>query len=268
MNDTVTHGIEAIAAMFRTAKAAGRAAFLPYFPIGYPSYGESLAIIESLAKVGVDGFEIGIPFSDPLADGPVIQSATQKALENGTTLRKCLDGVRELRARGVQQPMVLMGYVNPYLRYGLAQFVQDAKAAGVDGLIVPDLPPEEATQLSDLCRAAGLALVFMLAPTSSSERIALVAQQASGFIYVVSLTGTTGERSQLPPDVTDFIARVRAQTGDTPLVLGFGISQPQHVEMIRDSVDGFAVGTAFVRAGGEGTEAVLALAQRLQSAMV
>jgi tryptophan synthase alpha chain len=110
--------------------------------------------------------------------------------------------------------------------------------------------------------------VFMLAPTSSRERIALVAQQASGFIYVVSLTGTTGERAQLPPDVSDFITRVRAQTGDTPLVLGFGISQPQHVEMIRDTVDGFAVGTAFVRAGGEGMDAVLALAQRLQSAMV
>jgi tryptophan synthase alpha chain len=268
MSETTLRGIDAIDEMFDGAKAAGRAAFLPYFPIGYPNYEESLAIIESLAQAGVDGFEIGIPFSDPLADGPVIQAATQKALENGTTLRKCLEGVAALRARGVDQPMVMMGYINPFMRYGLAQFVQDAKVAGVDGLIVPDLPPEEAAQLSALCREAGLALVFMLAPTSSRERIALVSQQASGFIYVVSLTGITGERAQLPPDVTEFIARVRAESGDTPLVLGFGISQPQHVEMIRDVVDGFAVGTAFVRAGGEGVDAVRRLVERLQAALV
>jgi tryptophan synthase alpha chain len=254
--------------MFEKAKAEGRSAFLPYFPVGYPDYEESLAIIESLAAAGVDGFEIGIPFSDPLADGPVIQEATQKALENGTTLRKCLEAVRELRGRGVEQPMIMMGYMNPFMRYGIEQFVQDAKSAGVDGIIVPDLPPEEGARFSELCRQAGLALIFLLAPTSSSERIALVAQQSNGFIYVVSLTGTTGARTALPPDLTDFIERVRAHTHDVPLVLGFGISQREHVQMIEPLVDGYIVGSALVRAGGQGMDEVQALLGRLRGTAV
>jgi tryptophan synthase alpha chain len=254
--------------MFRRAQTQDRTAFMPYFPIGYPDYERSLTIIEAMAAEGVDGFEIGIPFSDPLADGPVIQAATQTALENGATLRRCLDAVRELRARGIHQPMLLMGYVNPFLRYGLEQFVRDAKAAGADGIIVPDLPPEESGRLSEWCRREGLALVFLLAPTSSRERIALVVQQTSGFIYVVSLTGVTGARAELPSDLTDFVTRVREQSGATPLVLGFGISQPEHVKLVNSLVDGFIVGSALVRAGGEGVEAVRVLTERLRSASV
>ncbi|MCA9908608.1 MAG: tryptophan synthase subunit alpha, partial [Anaerolineae bacterium] len=159
MTGTITHGLQALAAMFTQAKTEGRSAFLPYFPIGYPDYDESLAIIESMAQAGVDGFEIGIPFSDPLADGPVIQAATQRALEQGATLRKCLAGVRELRARGVDQPMLLMGYVNPFMRYGIEAFVKDVRDAGADGLIVPDLPPEESARFAEACRNEGLALV-------------------------------------------------------------------------------------------------------------
>ncbi len=263
MPDVITHGLAAIAAMFAQTKTEGRSAFLPYFPIGYPDYEQSIAIIESMAQAGVDGFEIGIPFSDPLADGPVIQAATQRALEQGTTLRKCLAAVRELRARGVDQPMLLMGYVNPFMRYGVEAFVKDARAAGADGLIVPDLPPEESARFAEACRNQGLALVFMLAPTSSKERIALVAQQATGFIYVVSLTGITGARRDLPPDLQDFITRVRAESGATPLVLGFGISQPEHVAMVGKLVDGYIVGSALVRAGGEGVAAARALAEQL-----
>lgn len=254
------HGLAAIQAMFAHAKAQHRAAFLPYFPIGYPNYADSVEAIAAMAAEGVDGFEIGIPFSDPLADGPVIQAATQIALENGTTVRQCLQAVRELRARGVEQPMLMMGYLNPLIAYGLEAFVQDAKAAGTDGLIVPDLPPEEGAALVEACAAAGMALVFFIAPTSSAERIALVAAQATGFIYVVSLTGVTGARAALPPDLTDFIGRLKAQVRQTPLVMGFGISTPEQARSVGALVDGFIVGSALVRAGKDGVEPVRALA--------
>lgn len=260
-------GIDALAAMFEQAKAEGRSAFLPYFPIGYPTYEASLEAIVAMSAEGVDGFEIGIPFSDPLADGPVIQAATQIALQNGTTVRTCLQAVRELRARGVSQPMLMMGYFNPILAYGIEAFVQDTKAAGADGLIVPDLPPEEGIQLADLCAREGLALVFFLAPTSSDERITLVAQRATGFIYVVSLTGVTGERNQLPADLTEFIGRVRAKVGQVPLVMGFGISKAEHVRMVSQLVDGFIVGSALVRAGKNGTEAVRTLTRELKDGL-
>ncbi|MDX2160706.1 MAG: tryptophan synthase subunit alpha [bacterium] len=260
-------GVDAVARMFEQAKAESRSAFLPYFPIGFPNYTESLAAVEAMAAVGVDGFEIGIPFSDPVADGAVIQEATQIALDNGTTVRQCIQAVRELRGRGIDQPMLLMGYVNPLLAYGIEAFVRDAKAAGADGLIVPDLPPEEGAAFSEICRREGLALVFFLAPTSSAERIALVAPQASGFIYVVALTGVTGERSALPADLTTFIQRLRAQTGETPLVMGFGISRPEHVRMVRELVDGFIVGSALVRAGRDGSAAVRGLAEALRRAV-
>ncbi|RMF77540.1 MAG: tryptophan synthase subunit alpha, partial [Chloroflexi bacterium] len=220
------NGIEAIEAMFAQAKAAKRAAFLPYFPIGYPDYESSLEAIISMSEAGVDGFEIGIPFSDPLADGPTIQAATQIALQNGITVRVCLQAVRELRERGVYQPMLLMGYLNPMLAYGLDNFVHDAKDAGANGLIVPDLPPDEADELIALCAQNAMALVFFLAPTSNVERIKLVAECATGFIYVVSLTGVTGARSELPSYLTEFIERLRSQT-DKPLVMGFGISTPE-----------------------------------------
>ncbi|MFN8529457.1 MAG: tryptophan synthase subunit alpha [Anaerolineae bacterium] len=263
----LSHGLSAIQAMFSKAKAQNRAAFLPYFPIGFPTYEQSLDAIEAMASVDVDGFEIGIPFSDPLADGPINQAATQVALENGITVRQCLQGVRELRQRGVQQPMLMMGYINPLLSYGVDAFVHDAKAAGADGLIIPDLPPEEGASLSAACQREGMALVFFLAPTSSSDRIALVAQQASGFIYVVTLIGVTGVRTALPADLTDFIHRLRAQTGDTPLVMGFGISTPEQARMVAELVDGFIVGSALVRAGWEGVPAVKALADSLRRAL-
>ena len=262
---TIT-GVEAIAAMFARAREQRRAAFLPYFPIGYPTYEASLDAITAMAEVGVDGFEIGIPFSDPLADGPTIQAATQIALENGTTVRDCLQAVRELRGRGVRQPMLMMGYVNPLLAYGAEAFVRDARAAGADGLIIPDVPPEEAGMFSAVCAREGMALVFFLAPTSHAQRIALVGQQATGFIYVVSLTGVTGARSELPGDLKDFIGRVRAQV-NKPLVMGFGISTPEQARMMNGLVEGFIVGSALVKAGKDGVEAVRALAASLRNAL-
>lgn len=252
--------------MFERTRAQERAAFLPYFPIGYPTYDASLEAITAMAEAGADGFEIGVPFSDPLADGPTIQTATQVALENGITVRRCLEAVAALRERGVSQPMLMMSYLNPLLTYGPQQFVRDAHAAGADGLIVPDLPPEEAALFATACAEQGMAQIFFLAPTSNEKRIALVGQRATGFIYVVSVTGTTGAREELPPDLADFIARVRALTG-RPLVLGFGISTPAQARRMNDLVDGFIVGSALVRAAGEGVPAVRALAASLRQVL-
>lgn len=263
---TVERGLNALAHMFDAVKAQDRAAFMPYFPIGYPSYDASLDAIEAMAAEGVDGFEIGIPFSDPLADGPTIQAATQKALENGTTVRHCLDAVQTLRERGLEQPMLLMGYANPFVAYGIERFVQDAKAAGADGLIVPDLPVEEAAMFAEACERESMALVFFLAPTSSPERMALVAQHARGMIYVVSLTGITGARSTLPEYLTEFIGNIRQHT-DTPLALGFGISTPDQAAAMNGLVDAFIVGSAMVRAGGEGVDAVRQLAGTMRRAL-
>ena len=259
-------GLSAIAGMFDTAKAQNRAAFLPYFPIGYPTYDESIAAIQAMADAGVDGFEIGIPFSDPIADGPTIQAATQIALENGISVKKCLEAVRTLRENGVTQPMMMMGYANPLVAYGTEKFVRDAKAAGADGLIVPDLPPEEAAMFAGICEQEEMGLVFFLAPTSNAKRIAMTAKNATGFIYVVSLTGITGARTDLPEYLTDFIANLRENT-DKPLVLGFGISTPEHARQVSTLTDGFIVGSALVRAGKESVDAVRDLAATLRAAI-
>ncbi|QPC80777.1 tryptophan synthase subunit alpha [Phototrophicus methaneseepsis] len=263
---TRLQGIDALEAMFQQAVEQDRAAFLPYFPIGYPDYDTSIEAIAAMAEVGVDGFEIGIPFSDPLADGPTNQAATQIALENGTTVRSCLQAVKKLRERGITQPMMMMGYVNPLIAYGVEQFVVDAKAAGADGLIVPDLPPEEAHDFSEICAREGMALVFFLAPTSNDKRIEMVTKSATGFIYVVSLVGITGVRRDLPPDVANVIQRIRAQT-QTPLVMGFGISTPEHARSMNGLVDGFIVGSALVRAGKEGVAPVRELTEALRKAL-
>lgn len=259
-------GVQAIEAMFAQTKAEGRGAFLPYYPIGYPSYEDSLDTIEAMARAGVDGFEIGVPFSDPLADGPVIQAATQVALENGVTVRRCLEAIAELRRRGVTQPMLCMSSLNPLLAYGAAKFVKDAHTAGVDGLIIPDLPPEEIGLFIEPCATVGMAQVFLVAPTSNQARIQRVAEVATGFIYLVSVTGVTGVRSELPPDLNDFIQRVRQET-DTPLVVGFGISTPAQASLISRLTDGFIVGSALVRAGKEGVGAVRDLAASLRGAI-
>lgn len=258
-------GLDAIAAMFARTEAEGRAAFLPFFPVGYPTYEGSLAAIEAMAATGADGFEIGIPFSDPLADGPTIQQASQVALENGTTIQHALDAVQTLRERGVDQPVLMFSYLNPIINYGVERFVLAAKAAGADGFIIPDLPPEEAAMFA-VCEQENMALVFFLAPTSDHSRVTLVTQQATGFIYVLSLTGITGERQSLPADLQTFITGLRAQT-DAPLVLGFGISTPEHARMMNGLVNGFIVGSALVRAAGDGVDAVHDLAKSLRDAL-
>lgn len=243
---TIRHGRSYIADTFRGVKEAGRAAFMPYFTLGYPDRATSLSVIEAIAPHS-DLLELGVPFSDPIADGPTIQRSTQQALENGTTSADCIQMVAELRSRGVETPVMLMGYYNPVLAYGEEKYVQDAAAAGVDGFLVPDLPAEEAGDFEALAARYGLVLVHFLAPTSSPERIENVTRRAKGFIYLVSLTGITGARSQLTGGLDDFVGRVRAQT-KTPLAVGFGISTPQQAADVGQIADGVIVGSALVNA--------------------
>ncbi len=242
-------GLQRIQSVFAEAKAEGRAVFMPYHAMGYPSRARTLEIIKTLSANGAGLFEIGIPHSDPLADGPTIQTATYTALTQGTTVADCLAMCRELRDAGVDQPFCAMTYYNPLFAYGVERFVQDAAAAGIDGLIVPDLPPEEADELEAACRPAGLATIYLLAPTSTDERIRLVAQHSTGFIYLVSVTGITGARSELPTDLPAFVARVRRQT-DLPLAVGFGIGTRSQAAAVAAVVDGVIVGSALVKAAG------------------
>jgi tryptophan synthase alpha chain len=223
-------------------------AFMPYFPLGFPTLAASVAVIEGLARGGADLIEVGLPFSDPLADGPVIQRATQVALQNGMTMDKGLAAVRQLRGRGVRAPLVLMGYYNPMLAYGLGRLAADAARAGADGFIVPDLPPEEAGELEAALAPHGLPLVRMLAPTTPPERAARVLADAKGFVYLVSLTGVTGARSEVAAGLEAFVARTRALAGEVPLCVGFGISTPQQAGAVGEIADGIIVGSACVKA--------------------
>jgi tryptophan synthase alpha chain len=239
-------GKERIETAFATALARQSAALMPYFTLGYPDEAQSLAVIEAIAKHS-DLIELGVPFSDPIADGPTVQHSTQHALEAGATVRGCLNGVRTLRERGVTTPFLLMGYMNPILAYGMAQFVTDARDAGADGFIVPDLPPEEADELRQLVNAAGMALIYFLAPTSNAQRIALVTERAEGFIYMVSVAGVTGARSQVSAGLDAFVANVREQA-QVPVAVGFGISTPEQAAAVGAFADGVIVGSALINA--------------------
>ena len=237
---------------------------MPYFPLGYPDLDTSIDVIEALAKNGADLIEVGLSFSDPLADGPVIQQATQVALEKGITIRKSLEAVKELRQRGIDIPLVLMGYYNPMLAYGLEKFVCDALDAGADGFIVPDLPMEESEEFTSALTAypkgsgatAGRdaisrehPLIQMLAPTTPDERMETIARNANGFIYLVSVTGVTGERKSISEGLGHLISRVREHTS-APVCVGFGIGTPEQAKEVGKMADGVIVGTACVRTIG------------------
>lgn len=228
-----------------TAFDQGHPAFMPYFTLGYPDYETSLAIVQALAEGGADLIELGLPFSDPLADGPTIQHSTQVALRNGMNLKRCLDAVRELRARGVEIPFMLMGYFNPIVAFGVEAFATAACEVGANGFIVPDLPPEEAEVREAACQRLGLGLAFLLAPTSTTARIKLVTEKATGFTYLVALTGITGARAQLSDELGDFVARVR-QVARTPLAVGFGISTPEQARTVGAFADGVIVGSKLI----------------------
>lgn len=253
-------GIGHILHTFNRLRAEDRAALMPYFTLGYPDADKSLDIVQSIAENGADLIELGVPFSDPLADGPTIQRSTQDALAKGITVHQCLELTGDLRRRGVVQPLILMGYFNPILSYGPEQFVTDAAKNGVDGLIVPDLPPEEAGELEQACRRWNLALIYLLAPTSTDERIQLVVERSSGFVYLVSVTGVTGARTTLSDDLEVFIQRVRNAT-NKPLAVGFGVSTAEQAGMIGRMADGVIIGSALIDAvRGSATPAVQAAA--------
>jgi tryptophan synthase alpha chain len=238
-------GLQRIAAAFSSAKAEGRAALMPYFTAGFPDAATSEEILVAIARAGADLIELGVPFSDPLADGPVIQHSTQVALEAGMTAAKALELVRRLRARGVAVPIMLMGYMNPIVAYGLEAYAADAAHAGSDGLIVPDMPLEEAAEMETACARAGLALTFFAAPTSPQDRLQRIAERTTGFLYLVSVAGVTGARASLPPGLDDFISRARA-VARTPVAVGFGIATPGQAATVGRLADGVIVGSALI----------------------
>jgi len=227
------------------ANAEGRLAFVAYLVSGYPEPDATPALAKALADGGTDIIELGLPFSDPLADGATIQRARTKALADGMSVSRCPGLIREHRAIGVVQPLIVMTYYNPILAYGQDGFVKDVAKAGADGLIAVDMPPEEAEALSARCQSEGLDFVPLLAPTSTDERIALVVRQASGFVYCVSVAGVTGARDALPEELGSFLQRVREHT-DLPLGVGFGISRREHVESLAGKADAAIVGSAIV----------------------
>jgi tryptophan synthase alpha chain len=255
-----------------------RPIFMPYYPLGYPNLATSVDVIEALAKNGADLIEVGLSFSDPLADGPVIQKATQVALEKGITVKKSLQAIAELRGRGVDIPLVLMGYYNPILAYGLEKFIHDAQEAGADGFIIPDLPMEEAEEFQSMLNAGrahrdepslldretpkggDLLLIPMLAPTTPNERMEKIARNAKGFLYLVSVTGVTGARTSISDGLGGLIARVREHTS-APVCVGFGIGTLEQAKEVGKMADGVIVGTACVRTIG-GSEKPVETAQQ------
>ncbi len=240
-----------VRAAFEAARQEKRGLLIPYFMCGYPSARQSVEVVLAAAEAGADLIELGLPFSDPLADGPAIQHAGHLALERGMTMLGCLEVARQVSARsGV--PLILMGYYNPLLAYGLERFCRDAAACGACGLIIPDLPPEEAVKLQDAAIASGLTLIFLIPPTTPDERIAQIAQRAStipgSFIYCVSLSGVTGATSKFEI-LPSLLARIYGYTKeyDLPVVVGFGLTEPDHITFISGLADGSAVGTALVK---------------------
>jgi tryptophan synthase alpha chain len=234
-----------IARRFGKLREEGRAGLVIYLTAGDPDPDTSLALFEGLAGAGADLIEIGMPFSDPMADGPAIQAAGQRALKRGMTLRKTLEMVRRLRARDADMPYVLMGYYNPIYRYGAEAFARDAAAAGVDGAIIVDLPPEEDAELAGPARAAGIDIVRLATPTSDEARLPAIVGGAGGFLYYVAITGITGTRSADSASVHQAVARLRRFT-DLPVAVGFGIKNPQQAAEVAKAADAAAVGSAIV----------------------
>ena len=222
-----------------------RKALITYLTVGYPNVDTTLEMVPLIASAGCDLVELGIPFSDPLADGATIQRASYHALQRGTTPGACLEVAHKLKAL-VDIPMVFMTYFNPVHRYGLDSFCRDCAEAGISGLIVPDLPPEEGHDLERITENNGLDLIYLLAPTSDEERIDLVAARSRGFIYLVSITGVTGARSTLPPELESFVAKVRQRTGQ-PLCVGFGISSAIVAQRVAKIADGVIVGSRLIQ---------------------
>ena len=224
---------------------SGHVALIPYVTVGYPSIEATLKVVPLLASSGCDIVELGIPFSDPLADGATIQKASFCALQNGITLKLCLEVAKKL-SQIVEIPLLFMTYFNPVFSYGLEEFCSACASSGIAGLIIPDLPPEEGSELEAITRRQGLDLVYLLAPTSTEERIKLVAERSRGFVYLVSVSGVTGARDDLPSDLETFVTRVR-KVATQPLCVGFGISTPEQARQVARIADGVIVGSRLIQ---------------------
>lgn len=253
-----------IDAKFAHLRAENRKAFVSYVMAGDPSYETSLEIVLGLPAAGVDIIELGLPFTDPMADGPTIQLAGQRALDQGMTLEKTLDIARALRATGDETPIVLMGYYNPIYSRGVNRFLTEASDAGIDGLIVVDLPPEEDVELCIPAQAAGLNFIRLATPTTDNQRLPKVLTNTSGFVYYVSITGITGAAAAEAADVAPEVARIKKHT-DLPVIVGFGIRTPEAARSIASVADGAVVGSAIVSeiAAGKSVAEVLAFVKSL-----
>ncbi len=236
---------------FARLRAEGRKAFVSYIMAGDPDLATSLEVMKGLPGAGVDIIELGMPFTDPMADGPTIQLAGQRALEGGQTLEKTLDMVREFRKDDATTPIVMMGYYNPIYSRGVSRFLDEAKQAGIDGLIIVDLPPEEDEELCIPAQAAGINFIRLATPTTDAKRLPKVLQNTSGFVYYVSITGITGAAAAQAADVAPEVARIKGAT-DLPVIVGFGITTPESAQAIAGVADGCVVGSAIVKLIGEG----------------
>jgi tryptophan synthase alpha chain len=234
-----------IGRLFESLAAQGRKGLIAYLTAGDPSPDRTPALVEALVRGGADLIELGVPFSDPIADGPVIQAAGERALKAGTTLRRVLEIAKEIRAKS-EVPLLLFTYLNPVVRYGLDKLAQDAAAAGIDGCLLTDASVDEAGEYAAAMHRHGLDTVFLAAPTSTERRLKLVAQYSTGFVYLVSRTGVTGERDSISAAVAPLVAACRAVT-KLPLAVGFGISKPEHVAEVGKQVEAVVVGSAIVR---------------------
>ena len=253
-----------IDAKFAELKANGKKAFVTYVMAGDPNYDTSLEVVKGLPAAGVDIIELGLPFTDPMADGPTIQLAGQRALEAGMSLEKTLDMVRDFRLIDDITPIVLMGYYNPIYSYGVTKFLDNAKSAGIDGMIVVDLPPEEDGELCIPAQKAGLNFIRLATPTTDNKRLPTVLTNTSGFLYYVSITGITGTAAADALDVAPEVARIKAAT-DLPIIVGFGIRTPQNAHDIASIADGAVVGSAIVDqiGAGKSTTEILAFVKSL-----
>ena len=253
-----------IDAKFSALAAAGKKAFVSYVMAGDPDYDASLALVKGLPAAGVDIIELGLPFTDPMADGPTIQLAGQRALSAGMTLERTLDMARAFRETDDTTPIVLMGYYNPIYNRGVDEFLADAKAAGIDGLIIVDLPPEEDDELCIPAQKAGLNFIRLATPTTDAKRLPKVLENTSGFVYYVSITGITGAAAPQAVDVAPEVARIKSQT-ELPVIVGFGIRTPEASRAIAAIADGAVVGSAIVSemAAGKPVQEVLAFVKSL-----
>jgi tryptophan synthase alpha chain len=246
-----TSSMNRIASTFEKLKAEGAHALIPYITPEYPVAGSTVPTILALAGAGASMIEVGIPFSDPLADGPTIQHSSYVAIENGATIPLIFDAVRDARKQ-TQVPIILMGYVNPLIRYGMEKFFREAKECGVDGTIIPDLLPDDSEEYRRCAREHGISTVFLIAPTSTDERIRMIDSCSTDFSYCVSVTGVTGARTSMggQEGIAPFLRRVRSLT-QKPFVVGFGISKREHVEEVCTYADGAVVGSALISAVGQ-----------------